>query len=343
MNEADLSELLSTLSSLPEELQRVRAVAPALAPQLDGVDALLERSLVQTRAALVQEGTSPELAYDLMSDLHKSSRLADNPFGDRAHFIIGNRRSGTTLLAYLVNASETICSLPENMLCGELAKCDSLLRLGSMVLPHLGLPQSGLYPRLGRMIDELHCEYAQRFGRQRWIAKELFSSSRLDVIDAMFDFRGKFLFLHRHGLDVALSCFQRFVRRDGLPGNPRSGLYLMQYLDEWVATNEAALDFAERAGDRCLQLGYDELSHTPEVVGARVFEFLGEPWSEQVLPRMAQQRIRPFMGDNLTAQRGLAIDAGARVPSWHACPPELLRSLGRRANPMLERLGYAPL
>lgn len=337
MKSDDYSELIGRLEGLSGLLE---------GPPEQG-DALLDRAREEVRSTLQQvrhrataEGVDAQLCIDVDDAIFKRSRLPASTFGDRPTFIIGNRRSGTTLLSYLVGGSDGIAALPENMLCGQFAKSDALISVAGTVLPRIGFRQDEILARFGMMLDGLFTEYARREGKSRWINKELFSAKKLDVVDAMFDYRARFVFIHRHGFDVALSGYNRFIKRDGFAVGSRSGFSLESFLDEWITNNEAMLDFASRVGERCLPVRYEDLVTEPDRTGSRVFSFLGETWPEAGFAGLPGVQWKGYMGDNKIFSRGLEPRVANDAPEWRRWPAGVLHSLGRRANGTLMRLGY---
>lgn len=262
-------------------------------------------------------------------------------FSDRPVFIIGYRRSGTTLLAHLLNAGSEISVLPENFLAGTIVGCDVLLERGMILKKGLQEPFPRYLRRLGQLTDSVYLDYAARYGKKRWASKELFAWRKLDVLDAMFDYRARFVYVIRHGMDVAWSCASRFPMRDGLPPSGRTGLALAAYLDEWLSNNEGTMDFVERNPERSCIVRYEELTEKPEACAQRLYDFVQQPWDDGVFSRMEKQKIAR-MGDNkFFKNRGKVVPAAA--PVWPDWPAALVKQLGRRANPTLTRLGYDPV
>jgi len=262
-------------------------------------------------------------------------------FSDRPIFIVGNRRSGTTLLSYLINATDNICALPEAFFGQAIVESQRLFAVGHSLAYVLNEPFHGFVIRLGKLLDEIYTRYAAANHKSRWAAKELFISNRLDLLDQMFDYRAKFLYVIRHGFDVAYSCASRFPKRDGLRFDPSTSLNLDVFLNEWINNNEATMDFYERNRARCLLVRYEDLTMSPEAVGQRVFDFLGERWRPSSLEAMEEQQLRPMMGDHKIICRGLRIQTSNS--SWKDWPAGLKRTLARKANATLERLGYEPV
>lgn len=289
---------------------------------------------------LAQEGRVDALVSNPLAEIMRIPYRKENVFENRPVFIIGNRRSGTTLLAYLLNASANLCALPENFLAGTIASADALMAAGHLVMKRMDEPFPQYLIRLGQFVDDIYAAHAAKVSKTRWVSKELFAARKLDVLDAMFDYRPQYVFIVRHGLDVAYSCSSRFVGRDGMPSGGKTSLNVETYLDEWIENTDTTMDFCERNRDRCFFMRYEDLVADPASVSERLFGFLNEPWDANVLSKMGQQHLSD-MGDNKILARGARI--GSSEPVWTAWPKPLLKTLGRRANEVLRRVGYEPV
>lgn len=288
----------------------------------------------------VDEGRQEGLVRSPQAEIFRTPIDKTNYFADRPTFIIGNRRSGTTLLAYLLNASRNICAMPENFLAGTVASSDAMIRVGHRMMTSMREPIPGYLIELGKFVDGFYSRYSARQGKSRWVSKELLIPRRLDLLDAMFDYQSRQIFIVRHGVDVAYSCSARFPGRDGPALNDLTSLDVETYLTEWVENTEATLDFQERNPERCMLVRYEELIADFSRYAQSIFKFLGEPWDDEVLSRMEAQELEG-MGDN-----SILVKGARAVPAkhaWEEWPRGLLSVLGRKANATLIRAGYAPL
>ncbi|WP_437854527.1 sulfotransferase family protein [Sorangium sp. So ce363] len=272
------------------------------------------------------------------AEIARKPTYSDKEFSCTPIFIIGNRRSGTTLLSYLLNAADGLSAVPEAFVAGEIVAMDRLFTTGHRAMKLLNEPFTHFLLRMGRLIDAIYSEYATSKGKRRWASKELFIPHRLDLLDAIFDYRAQFIYAVRHGFSVAHSCASRFPMRDGLPLNRDTSLDVETYLNEWVSNNEATMNFYERNTDRCFLVRYEEFTRDPLSTGKKLFEFLREPWTDDLVnKKLGKQQLRG-MGDNKIFATGGKVLA-AEEP-WRKWPKSLLSTLGRTANPTLQRLGY---
>ena len=287
----------------------------------------------------VNEGRDRYLLRSPEEEILRQPNPRGYQFFGKPIFLIGNRRSGTTLLAYLINASPNICAIPENFLVGGLVSADSVINLGQRVATFLREPISTFLSRLGEMANSIYSRYAAEQAKARWVSKELFVPHKLDLVDALFNYQAQFVYVVRHGFSVAYSCSSRFSTNP-FTQNASTSLDLECYLNEWISNNESTMDFHERNSDRCTLIRYEDLLADPEAEGCRIFRFLGEAWEVDILEKMNSEMIIG-MGDNKILERGGKI--GVLEETWRTWPNALKRTLGRKANAMLTRLGYDPV
>ena len=325
-------ELRRSLVSIEEQAQdpAVRDIARSQREGLRQVSDVID-------FYFVQEGVNKNLSSSPDAEIKRQPSSVD-AFSCTPTFIIGTRRSGTTLLCYLLNSSSTIAPLPENFFAGRVADDQQLLSAGRALCQALSEPVPRFGRRLGQFIDEFYRDYAARLGKSRWVSKELFIPTRLDNLDAMFDYRSRFVYAVRHGFSVAWSCASKFMVRDGASFGRESSLNLENYLREWIDGNEAMMDFYERNRDRCLMVRYEDFVRRPSEIGRLMFEFLDEPWTDDLLDKMQGQSLHG-MGDNkILKTRGRIV--AEEKQEWKHWPSGLVTTLARKANPTLERLGY---
>src|SRR5262245_2275238 len=259
----------------------------------------------------------------------------DMQLRSRPAFILGYGRSGTTLLAWLLNSHPNIAVVPENLLCHLLLDEEApprheiderpipIVRAGHD-LESLGEKRPAFLRRVAHLIDGVFADYAARLGKKRWVDKELVVSRSLDLLDAVFGYNAQYVYIVRHGLDVAFSASERFGWRRGTPLTRETSHNLRSYLRFWIDNNELYADFQELTPERCLLVRYEDLVSSPEPVARRIFEFLGEPWQPNIFEEMQRQDQPRAFGDNkILALEGGKIDPGRRG-YWQDWPTPLV-------------------
>lgn len=110
----------------------------------------------------------------------------------------------------------------------------------------------------------------------------------------------------------------------------------------WVRQVEAAREaFAASTAGHVLELRYEDMVLKPRETLGRLFDFLGEPWEEEVLNFHRNRRALAGENESSAGQvsRPLYADSIAR---WRRdLTPAQLRQVNAVAGPLLTELGYA--
>ncbi|WP_437811940.1 sulfotransferase family protein [Sorangium sp. So ce1078] len=333
----ELQQVIERLTGFASRVKESSGDATLRQEAQNHLDVLIQLPGV-LRYFFIDEGKDSALIRPPDAEISRTPAHPDKQFSCTPIFIIGNRRSGTTLLSYLLNASDGLSALPEAFVAGDIVTMDRLFTTAQRARTALDEPFPRFLLRIGCLIDAIHSEYAASKGKRRWASKELFVPHRLDLLDAIFDYRAQFIYAVRHGFSVAHSCASRFPMRDGLPLNDKTSLDVETYLNEWISNNESTMDFYERNTNRCFLVRYEDFTKNPLSVGKKLFEFLDEPWTDDLVNKKLTKQKLHMMGDNKILATGGKILA-AEEP-WRSWPQALLKTLGRKANPTLQRLGY---
>jgi hypothetical protein len=314
------------------------------------------RQIVQSTFSETERRAVGQLAAEAAQAMEEIERRPrpDLQLKSRPTFVLGSRRSGTTLLAWLLDSHPGLAMVPENLLShllfgeSESSPLEIYERPVPLVRAYADLADMGetrqrFLGRIAQLVDGIFSDYAARMGKKRWVEKELFIPRSLDLLDAIFGYKAQYIYVVRHGLDAAFSASERFGWRQGTPLTRESSHNLRNYLRFWVDNNERFADFYELNEERCLLVRYEDLVTQPEPVARRIFEFLGEPWHPTIFEDMQRLDHHYRLGDNkIQALGGARIDPNRRE-RWKSWPPALVRQLGRMADQTLMRLGYPPL
>ncbi|NVB39421.1 sulfotransferase [Pseudenhygromyxa sp. WMMC2535] len=262
--------------------------------------------------------------------------------------VVGSPRSGTTLLRRLLDAHPGIACPPETYVFSAAARFlhhdrfAAGLRIGVVDgLAFAGFEEDEVLARLRGMCFGFLDDYAARQGKARWAEKTAFHSFHLPAIRRLCTGHVKFVCLHRHGLDVAVSLRDLVDKTGGYVSE------LHDYLRRWPEPLEALTrawvdvetEIAELAeGEDAISLRYEDLVEDPEAEVRRLLEFLDEPWDAELLPRALGEAGTMGFGDWKTYARK-AIDRSS-VGRWQGLPEPVLAKLAGICNPTLTRLGY---
>jgi protein-tyrosine sulfotransferase len=262
-------------------------------------------------------------------------------------FLVSSWRSGSTLLMSLLGSHKNLVALPENNFLDPFltVSADGTRNLRPLLYGrnppivdacsstlHLGVSDEVFYEYFATFVDSVVSSYVRERGGRRWIYKEIVNSDSLELIDILFGYRARFIWLVRHGLDVINSEIERYECRNVRCPD------LSEYAREWVVRNGLFADFHDRTAKRCIRVRYEDLVVNPDAETRRLLEFLEEPWDEEIFIQMQRSAGVPRGDHKFTLSQG-KIDP-ARTGRWKAWPPAYILQLGQIVNPMLCRAGY---
>src|SRR5438105_11033265 len=209
--------------------------------------------------------------------------MNDKPMGPPI-FLICVARTGSTLLARLLNAHPQIACPSETML----AESFEALERTSRNVSRDKASGIALADELYRLIAARTLgAYARRTGKTRWCDNSLTVVQNLDRTFRAFP-DAQFICLYREVTDTIASSldasawgfggygFEPFVRQS--PDNTVSAL--AAYWAKWV---DAELGFEKANRERCHRVLYEDLVTDPASVLSGLFSFLKMPWDETIM------------------------------------------------------------
>jgi len=270
------------------------------------------RSAVQIQPATVQELAHPPI------------------------FLIGVYRSGTTLLRYIVESHSHICCPPETNFIQDLAPVlDAPLNKAGF--EPMGFDDDHVAQRLREFCVYFFQNYASAKGKPRWADKTPDYVDHLDFILKLFP-EAKFLVIYRHGLDQAHS----YTRGGTFPRDP-----LVPYVKDgedlrigatryWAEKTRKMMDFVAAYPEICHAFRYEDLCDDPEPQVRAIFEFLDEPWEDQVMAFYEQDHDKGNEDGRVGATRGFSVSKG-HYKDW---PDALRAACDPIAESVLKALNY---
>jgi hypothetical protein len=225
---------------------------------------------------------------------------------ERPFFVIGNPRSGTTLLRFILSShprlhipAETgflpFLGFDADAILAPVEARTVLTRIGRLNREWAGLVEDveALYrelpePTLARLLDALYRVQIAEHGAVRWGDKTPSYVLHLDRLDRIFS-TAQFVHVIRDGRDATLSARAKWGRRRWYMDN----YYLLR---NWVRH----VDHGRQAGrklpaDRYLEIRYEGLVQHPERVVKEICAFLGETFCPEMLnhTQLAREQIGP--------------------------------------------------
>ena len=269
-------------------------------------------------------------------------------------FVLSLPRTGSTVLRLILDTHpEIFC--PDELHLGRLLKAlydtnEGLAEAGGTAAINANLidPASPWAAATGHTVAEMLGAATSRKGKSLWCDKSPSNLEHLAIIAKLLP-GSRYVLLHRHCLDFAISClrfstygFFLLVVEDYVRKDHKN--FLRALVRAWNDHTRELLRFeAEHAGD-CHRLRYEDLVTSPEDTSRRLFDFLGVPFDPQMLQRVfsSPHHQRAYSGDpNALFSRAIVdqgVGRGAELnPTAFASIPGELR---QEMNELLVALGY---
>ena len=251
----------------------------------------------------------------------------------RPIFILGTMRSGTTLFRLILDAHPRI-SIPEET--GFMAAVAATREIpdwqhGRGWFERLGWTEEEFDVRLREFYSGLFERHALRQGKQRWGDKTPMHTEHIDQITRLFP-DAVILGIVRHPGAVVHSLMRKFHYD------------LADAVTYWDRTNKEILRAGLRVDDhRFALLRYEDLVRDPEATLRELLEWLGEPWSDDLLRHNDVHAARGAPRLSAGATRTRDPIRGELADRWGAEIREgQLEVLVKRSGALARFLGYDP-
>jgi LPS sulfotransferase NodH len=288
----------------------------------------------------------------------------------RPLFVIGNPRSGTTLLRLLLHNHRELVVPPE---CGfalwwqekygewsagdaqDRSKREAFLAdlarsrkietwkldvsiLGEAIVQE----QPASYPELVALV---YSAYAQTIGKhaKRWGDKNNFHIMHIARLHRLFP-RAQFVHIVRDGRDVACSYRAVMSRRSISQYAPRLPVDIREIAQEWTSNlSHAAKDLVSLPSHQVHELRYEDLVTEPSASLRDLCAFLGIAYDPQMLlfhlrNRLERQEPPAFLQWKANTTREISTAQAGKFRKLLA--PDEIREFESIAAPILERYGY---
>ena len=246
-------------------------------------------------------------------------------------FIIGAMGSGTTLLRLMLDSHPNIAIPAETgfMRAYNAHQFIPFKWSGRNWAKRLGWSRDELDRELAAFYERLFMRYVEMHGKQRWGEKTPLHTFHVDDMARLYP-EAMFVSIVRHPGGEVASTMSRFSHSLG-----RATEHYGRYTRECVRQ-------AARHGDRFVLLRYEDLVLQPEPLLRELLDWLGEPWSDQVL---SHHTIQSERGGNLTVEGGNRADDPidtSRTTKWTKTLDGAARAkVERRLGRLGEFLGYS--
>jgi len=267
--------------------------------------------------------------------------------------VLGIPRSGTTLLAQLLDAHPSVACPGETYLlnaCARFIESDTMPNgVGVGVLQglrHLDYAPEDVLQRLRNWVVDVHTTHAAAHGKTHWAEKTAVNVFYLDEIERLIGNDAKFVVVLRHGLDVAASLVELSEKVGGYYRELHAWIVRYRHPAEafarmWCERTAALLDLVERRGPRAYVVRYEDLVEEPERTLNDLFRFLGVAEQSGLAERALARPVSFGIGD-WKAQQSRTVST-ASVGRWKRLFAPHIPKLARIVNPDLVRAGYPPV
>ncbi|GBF33419.1 sulfotransferase domain superfamily [Desulfocucumis palustris] len=190
-------------------------------------------------------------------------------------FVGGEGRSGTTLMRVILDSHPNICCGPEThfFIDGKMEFwCKHITETYiNRILEYYDNPYETMARCFGKILSSFHRPYMKRKNKVRWADKTPYNIYSIDFLNTAFPDM-QFIHVIRDGRDVAASMLS-------MPWGPKN---IGEIATNWRSCIIIGRKFGT-AHKNYLEVKYEDLIYSFKPTLMNVFNFLGEPWSEDVL------------------------------------------------------------
>ena len=246
-------------------------------------------------------------------------------------FVVGSMRSGSTMLRLILDSHPNIAIPHETGFMAAIRATKDIpdWKFGAGWYERLNWTEEEIDAKLRGFYSELFQRYATQRGKQRWGEKTPFHTAHMAEMGRVFP-DAVFVGILRHPGAVASSLRKNFHYTFG------------EAVAYWTATNLQLVRAGADLGARFTAFRYEDLVQRSEPVLRELTDFLGEPWSDNLLRHQEIQREQgaPRVAEGSTVTRD-PIDA-KRAGQWAEAATAEDRQALDDAAPLAQFLGYDP-
>jgi Sulfotransferase family len=244
---------------------------------------------------------------------------------DRPIFIVGCPRSGTTILRLALDSHPRISAGPEEATLYWLQRNDN--DVAGTRRAGYGVSEEQWCEMVRGIVESVQRPYAESQRKTRWALKHPELALVIPWVDKVYP-DSQIIHIVRHPRDVIASNQRKF--------GPRKGV---EYGDRWVRyVRSAETEGARLGSDRFRTIRYEDLASEPERVLRDTVEWLGEPWSEDVL--WPHGRTHEFPVVRREKSHRVSINANSIGRGRYGAPRLALTYVWLEGSDLTEKMGY---
>jgi len=218
-------------------------------------------------------------------------------------FIIGCPRSGTTLVRVILDSHPHICCGPEMHVIKTLQTCQQQIFSHWKQLKPYGVSKDEFNQTMASMYTVFLDQYVADKKKIRWAEKTPENIFHVPFIDTLFP-NCQFINVIRDGRDVVTSFKKRWGRSAIFSG-----------IKQWNKSAELTFSFRKRfSSGRYIEVKYEDLVQSPERETKKMMDFLGEPWTEELLHH--QQHHHDFWFNQI--EKTVSTQKNEKQPDRHS-------------------------
>lgn len=244
-------------------------------------------------------------------------------------FVVGCHRSGTSMLRQALDSHPRISAGHEDTSLYWISRTDH--ELLHPTLEACGFTDEEWYSNVRRLAEEAHIRYAESQGKTRWAIKAPENAMIIGYLDKLYP-DCQVIHIVRHPRDVIASNRKKY-------GTNRGAYYGYR----WARLVRAAETDGPRLGPgRFRTVKYEDVVTNPELELRSLVEWLGEPWSPEVLSPGHRTHKYPAKLKTGSSIREITTGSIGKGNSLRTINEDLRAMLYVRlkAHDLLEKFGY---
>ncbi|NVJ90902.1 MAG: sulfotransferase [Methylocystaceae bacterium] len=268
---------------------------------------------------LAHESPYAEIAFQDEAKLDGESQIGEQPI-----FVLGFPRSSTTLMEQILSTDDSVSAFEETPVITEVFR-----KMRQNMENNCHLKRSDYQALFFKIYREKYNWEQKKILLDRSAPNSIYVQFIRDLFPT-----AKIIFLHRHPMDLVLSCFMQnfmpnYITIEFTNLNNTTSLFCDTY---------CALNNISKQPETYLDLKYEDLINNFEHETKKIFKFIGLKWNERVYDywKFAKQKERIHTA---SYQQVIGPIYASSINRWHNYKP-YLSDVKDRLQPYCQQLGY---
>ena len=239
-------------------------------------------------------------------------------------------------MRYILDSHSHICCPPETNYVGVL---ENLLtnEASKTGLEAMGYDEAHIIAKIRELCIYFWGNYALAKGKPRWADKSTTYVDHIEFIEQLFP-EAQFIFIYRHGLDQTHSLthggkyLDAAITRYHQDGQD----FRLAGIQYWVEKTQKMLAFEKAHPHKSFHIRYEDLCNSPASQLKALFQFLQEPWEDDVLRFYEFEHDKGPEHGRTVVTRGFSISKDKYL-TWDS---SIIEQCAELASPTLAALEY---